>query len=359
MRDWRNIQGLSVDCNGQFVVFHGDNGAGKTNVLEAVYMLATLRSFRDAAKNNLVRHGCSASLIEAGLSSRYGRKRICWSYSSRGRELRMDNIPVSSISQWFVPIRAILFCPDHVSIVRGGPDARRSFLDRARFTANPAYLEVFRKYRHVLEQKKSLLRGRGGGDPSDPLLLGVWNRQLVDHGVKISLQRQRMLDELQGPFAEYHSLLTGGESVRLSLKGLSGQDPEKVREVFESELERLSAEELRQGRCLVGPHRDDVSIEIDGHPARRFASQGQARSIVIALKMAELEAARLRGDAPLFLLDDLSSELDRERTHRLVGMLSERSNQIWITTTNLSLLGTLPSSSTRKFQLAEGNVGKV
>jgi DNA replication and repair protein RecF len=353
MRDWRNIQSLSIECNSQFVVFHGDNGAGKTNVLEAVYMLSSLRSFRDAAKNHLVRHGSTASLIEATIRSPYGRKKISWSYSSRGRELRMDNAPVSSISQWFVPIRAILFCPDHSAIVRGGPDARRRFLDRARFTANPAYLDVYRKYHHILGQKKSLLRGNS----SDPLLLKVWNQQLVDYGVKISLQRQSMLSELQQPFAASHGLLTGGEGVGLSLKGLSGRAPEEVRGFFESELERLSSEESRQGRCLVGPHRDDVVIEIDGYPARRFASQGQTRSIVISLKMAELEAARLRGESPLFLLDDLSSELDRERTHRLVDMLAQRDNQIWITTTNLSLLGTLPSSSTRRFHLSSGQLG--
>ena len=352
LRDWRNIKQASLEGCGQFVVLHGKNGMGKSNILEALYVLSTLKSFREHISSNLIRNGAPAGFLEGNIKSQHGLRKLTWSLSTKGRRLQIDGLKCTKLSSWFSLVRAILFCPDDISIVRGGPEKRRKFLDRARFTANPAYLNLVRNYMRVLEQKKALLKS----NPKDNIQLEIWNEQLITFGVRIALQRQMILKELMGPFQEMHKHIAGDEEVHLSLTGLCGQKPEDLRPFFVDQLKKKMADEKRLRRCLVGPHSDDVQILINSMLAKKFASQGQVRSIVLALKLAEVEAARIRGETPLFLLDDLSSELDQERTHKLLSLLSQRENQIWVTTTDPSYLGSIPFSKRSRYLVKNGSV---
>lgn len=352
--DWRNLEKVSLQTPNQFVIFHGQNGAGKTNILEAIYMFSTLRSFRETMPQNMIRKGCVSSRIQARVRSAYGVRKMEWIYSVRGRQLLIDGAKLTNLSSWFTPIRVILFSPSHLKIVNGGPSERRRFLDRARFTASPAYLELVREYTRIVAQKKALLNA----EKIDSVGLAVWNEKLVNAGIKIVLQRQLILEELLGPFQDIHNYISGSKDISLSLTGISGKKAEEVRDFFYDTLERKKNDEIKYRRCLCGPHLDDMNITINGLSAKKFASQGQARTIVIALKFAELEAARKRGESPLFLLDDLSSELDRDRTRKLVQLLMEKDNQIWITTTEPTHLGSLPKSAVSLWNVKSGKVIK-
>lgn len=349
---WRNLDSAEIAAESRFVVLHGDNAQGKTNLLEAVYMLSTLRSFREHRTNRVIQHGKSTAVIEGDVHGISGERRLKWRYSAQdGRRLELDGSPTNSLKDWFFPIRAILFCPEHVSIVRGGPEQRRGFIDRARFTATPAYLELVRSYRRVLRQKSSLLRGPQS--PSDAEL-DVWDQRLADLGARLAQQRLEIIDQLRGPFQEMMALIAGNEIVDLKVIGV-GIPGGNSRSLLEKIHQSRSAERRRR-MVLVGPHRDDIQIVLNGHPARQFASQGQARSIVLALKLAELEAARLRGEAPLFLLDDLTSELDARRRARLVTVLSAMESQVWITTTDPSYLDALPPAQSCHWRVSSGAV---
>lgn len=347
---WRNLSRASLTSDARFVVLHGENAQGKTNLLEAVFMMASLRSFRESRPRRLIQHGSKSAGIELEVVGLSGKRKMRWSYGPSGRKLFLDDGPVSRLQEWFGPIRAILFCPEHAAIVRGGPDERRRFIDRARFTAAPAYLDLVRSYQRVVRQKAMLLRG-----PARDVELDVWDQRLVDLGMRLAQQRQQMVDELREPFKQMIKEIAGNETVDLQLRGVG--IPGSSRGSLAEIVARSRAEERRQKRVLVGPHRDDLAILLNGRLARNYASQGQARSIVLALKLAELLAARHRNDAPLFLLDDLTSELDARRMRRLVGVLSQMQSQVWITTTDPAHLGPLPPSECLLRRVVGGTVG--
>ena len=354
-RDWRNIPQASLEGCGQFVVLHGKNGMGKSNILEALYVMSTLKSFREHISSNFVRWGSHSAMVEGRIRTQYGHRKLTWTLANKGRNLQIDGLKCTKLSMWFSLIRAILFCPGTISIVREGPEVRRKFLDRARFTANPSYLALVRNYMRALEQKKALLKTHS----VDKEQLNIWNEQLINLGVRIASQRQMILKELRTPFQSMHKAITGHDDVSLELTGLCAQKPEDLRPYFQEKLQQRQKDEIRLRRCLVGPHSDDLKILMGGKLARKFASQGQVRSIVLALKLAEVEAARHRGETPLFLIDDLSSELDRERTHQLLSLLSRHENQIWITTTDPNYLGAVPFSKRTRFYIENGTVKNV
>lgn len=350
MTDWRNLSRASLTSDARFVVLHGENAQGKTNILEALFMMASLRSFREARPRRMIRHGSKSAEISLEVVGESGKRKMRWAYGPAGRKLFLDDGPVSRLQEWFSPIRAILFCPEHAAIVRGGPDERRRFIDRARFTAAPAYLDLVRAYHRVVRQKATLLRG-----PVRDAELDIWDQRLVELGVRMARQRQIMVDELRGPFQQMIREIAGNEKVDLQLRGVGipGVTPGSLAAI----VARARPEERRQRRVLAGPHRDDLAILLGGRLARNYASQGQARSLVLALKLAELLAARHRADAPLFLLDDLTSELDARRMRRLVGVLAGMQSQVWVTTTDPAHLGPLPPSECLLRHVVGGTVG--
>lgn len=356
--DWRNAARAEVDSDARLVVLHGENAQGKTNLLEAVWLLATLRSFREGRASRLIREGAAEARLIGAVQGEDGARRMEWRRSAEGRTLKVDDQPISQLGTWFSLLRAVLFCPEHTQIVRGDPEARRAFLDRAAFTARPVHLELVTDYGRVLKQKAALLRERR----VDPALLSTWDAELVRLGAKLAVRRQQVLDELEGPFADAHgAIVGGGPAPRLELRGVgaAARDEAEVAGRFAEAVERARPEELRRGQPLCGPHRDDLLMHLEGRDARRFASQGQARALVLALKLAEVEAARRRGQRPLFLLDDLTSELDRGRMERLVRRLDGLPGQVWITTTDPAWLGPLPAEDTALVRVSGGEAQRA
>lgn len=351
--DWRNAARTEVDADARLVVLHGENAQGKTNLLEAVWLLATLRSFREGRASRLIREGAAEARVVGALLGEDGPRRLEWRRQPDHRELRIDGQLIHQLGPWFAQLRAVLFCPEHTQIVRGDPEARRAFLDRAAFTARPAHLELVTDYGRVLKQKAALLRERR----ADLDQLATWDAELVRLGAKLAVRRQQVLDELEGPFAEAHGAIVGaGPAPRLELRGVgaAARDEAEVAGRFAELLARAAPDERRRAQPLCGPHRDDLLMHLEGRDARRFASQGQARALVLALKLAEVEAARRRGQRPLFLLDDLTSELDRGRMERLVRRLDTLPGQVWITTTDPAWLGPLPGEDTALVRVSGG-----
>lgn len=344
-------------------MLHGDNGAGKTNLLEAVNVLATLRSFRDARTSRWVREGRPGAQVEGRVDGPAGERTLCWRQINGERQLLMDGGPVG-LRPWFETLTAILFSPETVVVVRGEPEARRRLVDRAAFTARPAHLDLVRDYRRVILQKGALLRS-GRVSMSE---LDTWDERVAELGAQIRLRRWELVCELVEPFQEAVRLISsprgvspdgaGGDRVGLRLRSEGGESEglEAARSRLRAAISAARPEELRQASVLVGPHRDDLEISVNGRSARRFASQGQSRTLALALKLGELEAARRRGQSPLFLLDDLTSELDQGRRERLVAHLLELNNQIWVTTTDKSYLGSLPTERSRVLRVTPEKV---
>lgn len=352
---FRNLEPFELDLGAAgFVVFHGPNAQGKTNALEAVYLLATLKPLRGRRVRELVRwgaEGCSvAATVEAAGVARGYRLDL----GSEGRVATLDGKRVSELGDWFAGVRAIAFTPQDGVIVSGEPAGRRAWLDRAAFTATPAHLEVVRFYKRVLEQKSAALKA----PRVDLGLLDALDEQLARAGADLVQRRVALLRELQPHVRALHAAIAGSaEPVELRYRtDARGEGVVERAAALRARIAEARSGELGRRTALVGPQTDDVAVVLGGRSARTFGSRGQVRSLVLALKLAELVAARERGDVPLFLLDDVSSELDRQRTRHLVGVLRELGAQVLVTTTDPEHMDTLPADETLRVAVREGRL---
>ena len=343
LRDWRNIASLQLRLHPRLVILWGENGAGKTNLLESIAVLATLKSFRGASWRQMVRWDAGDAAIAAEVQGDLGRAGLRMELSAQSgasRRILMDGEPVRDLTAYFQRLRAVVFAPDDTGIVRGEPERRRRFLDRAAFTIWPGHLELVRVFRRVLAQKAALLRS-GRASASE---LEAWNQRLAPAGAQLCASRARAAGVLEEPLQRTHGILAGGSQVDLRYRSVLDPDAGTAVAELQRRYLRLLAdardEELRRGMNLVGPQRDDLLFQFAHEPgevmrsARVYGSQGQVRTLALALKLAELDAARAKGETPLLLLDDLSSELDEQRMGRLVELIESLDAQVVVTTTD-------------------------
>ncbi len=340
---FRNLEPFDVALDSQFVVWCGPNAHGKTNALEAVHWLTTLKPLRGTRPRDMIRWGGEQATVTGHVEADGGVRQYRVELGV-SRRLLVDERPIADIGEYFEGLRCIAFQPSDAEIVSGEPARRRAWLDRAAFTAAPAHLGVARGYKRILEHKSALLRSRD----IDAVQLDTLDDQLVRVGEELSRRRRAVLDELAPHAMQIHRSIAG-EQASLELAYRSTTD-------LAERVARARPEELRRRQALVGPQTDELQITLDGQPARTFASRGQTRSVVLALKLAEMVAAQARGDLPLFLIDDVSSELDRERTGRVVGLLTDLGAQVLATTTDPGHLGALPVDATTWMTVDHGAV---
>jgi DNA replication and repair protein RecF len=351
---FRNLQGGSVSLDAPVIVLHGANGEGKTNTLEAVHYLATLKPLRGRRSRELLRFGERDATVTADVTCGVSRE-LSVTLRADGRDVSLDGKRIGALAEWFASVRAISFTPADAEIVGGEPARRRNWLDRAAFTVSPAHLDRVWTVRRLLDQKQAALRG----DRPDRGVLDVLDEQLATHGAELVERRASMLSALLPHVREVHAGLADGRGeVDLELVTQArGDDRASRADALRTRLAAWRDRELERRTTLAGPQLDEVRITLDGRPARDFGSRGQIRSIVLALKLGETHAARDRGLLPLFLLDDLSSELDAGRTGRLVRALSSMGAQVLATTTDPApLLAALPPGEALPVRVSAGSL---
>jgi DNA replication and repair protein RecF len=330
--DFRNYAELELTLERSATVFFGGNAQGKTNLLEAVALSALTRSPRTQQAAELVRFGQPAARVTCGVQSDAGLKelevRISVSQAAPSRASRrftVDGIPKRS-TDMMGSLRVVLFWPDDLQLVKGPGEGRRRFLNTLLSQIDPNHARELTRYGHLLEQRNALLRAvREGRQPIDGL--DYWTNALAESGAAIMVERQRRLLELQPIAAAFHRELSDDRE-RLDLRyrpaGVRiGEAPQElVSEQLKLAMRDARDEEIGRGQTAVGPQRDDIEVWLDEHEARLFASQGQQRSAVLSLKLAELHyLAEVTGEQPVLLLDDVMSELDPARRERLLAAL--------------------------------------
>lgn len=311
----------------------GQNGQGKTSLLEAISTLALTRSPRSASLGDCVSWGEPRMGVAGHLVSRIGETDLeLRAERQQGserwlRRLRQDGDLIQP-RQLLGRFRVVLFWPEDLLLVKGGPEPRRRLLDVVLSQLSPTYAEAATKYRRVVEHRTALLRRLRDGQAT-AADLRPWTEALVEHGALVTRERRLYLATVEPLAAE--AIRKIGEPAELQLQyrpGLgrehqSGEERDPA-EALRRALNRTAAEEIARAQCVVGPHRDDFEVLIGGRPARQFASQGQQRSVVLALKVAEVrQHLSLGGETPLLLLDDVLSELDQSRRTGLIQLLSE------------------------------------
>jgi DNA replication and repair protein RecF len=341
-RDFRNLADARVSLGGQVSVLFGPNGQGKTNFLEACYLLCTLRPLRAHKLAELVRIGSALSARVAGRFELPGGVReVQVEVGREGRTARVDGKAVRDPDELFGGLATVAFTPDDLAVVKGGPEGRRRLLDRAAQNRHPAHLSDARDYLRALRSRNQLLR-----QGAEPRLLASFDEPLAALGARLRARREQVLAEVrpraQGAFAE---IARGEPPLELGYLA-AGRDSDQLAEGGSSLEERL-LEALRRrlprdrerGYTSVGPHADDLDIALGEKSARLYASQGQSRAIVLAFKIGEIESLRAaQGRTPLLLLDDVSSELDPSRNAWLMQYLAALDGQVVLTTTDPALV---------------------
>lgn len=339
LHNFRNVADASIDCHPTFNILHGDNAQGKTNILEAIYILFALKSFRGGRNADLIRWGNEEAMIRAVSQRRETTRDLRMNIKPRAKHVSIDDKRMRSMSEVFGHLSIVLFSPEDLVVSKGSGSHRRTFLDRAIFHATPGFHDVMRRYETALKSRNSLLKDSRAG-ASSPAMLDVFDVQMVDAGAQYIHERLRFIEQLR-PFVEraHERLVSGTHSIQItyesSLPVEEGMSAGVIREILEERVREERSRDLARGFTSSGPHVDDLLLSIDGRPARLHASQGQHRSLVLALKIAEISLLESLLDMrPILLLDDVSSELDRGRNAQLMEYLLESNGQVFITTTD-------------------------
>lgn len=363
LRHFRNYSEQAVTFAAPKVILVGDNAQGKSNLLEAVEWLATLQSHRTPRDRDLIQQGQDSAQIAATLE----RQGVCLELAaslrpSAGRVLRINGCPVRRTAEFLGQLNAVEFSCLDLELVRGTPALRRNWLDRMLLQLEPLYSQLLQTYQKALRQRNALLK-QATSQGWDEALWQAWNQQLVINGTRIIRRRQRLIERLTPLAAHRHRILSGDrEHLSLTYEShvpLGDGTTEAIVAAFNEALAARRPIELLQKTSLVGPHRDDVCFCLNDQPARQFASQGQQRTLVLALKLAELELLEsVAGDTPLLLLDDVLAELDLQRQRILLEVMGDR-YQTLITTTHLAPFATPWRQQAQILRVTSGRIASV
>ncbi len=329
--DFRNLGLVQEAPHARFTVISGENGQGKTNLLEAVYYSLCLRPLRPTHGAELVRSGSGRASIQLLLSRGAVTETIEVSVTASGRELRLNGKAAVDLDRWFSGTAVVAFTPEDLSLVRGGPERRRRFLDRAVFTRWPLFLAESRDYHRLLRSRNRILAEGGPASVRES-----FEGPLARAGARVVTRRRAWLTEVAKPLAgAFDQIARIPHGLTTLYRGPPEGDEGRVEDWLRGELSRRAESDQERGFTSVGPHIDDLRFSFGNLDAHRFASQGQARALVLALKIAEIENLKEQlGFSPLLLLDDVSSELDPDRNRQLLDYLGSLSGQVLLTTTD-------------------------
>jgi DNA replication and repair protein RecF len=326
LRDFRNYARLDADFAPGFHLLLGDNAQGKTNILEAVYLMATLRSFRGVGGAQMIRHGAKGYFVGGHVVGQ-GAREIKMFWSASERKLALDGQPVKRLADYLGVLRTVVFCTEDLQLVKGAARARRRFLDLLLAQTQPGYLPLLQRYMHTVRARNALLKQRA----TDEAALDSFSQELVKLGDEIIRARRELAPKFS-PLARlaYRRISHDAEELRMEYLP-------SVKLDFAVELAQSRARERTYRSTLVGPHRDDLQLLLNGKSAAQFGSEGQKRTLAIALKMAQAEfLAGLQGSPPILLIDDVMGELDVNRRSGFLPLLEQArktGGQVFMTAT--------------------------
>ncbi len=325
LRDYRNAEESKIEFDPEVNIICGANAAGKTNILESIFYFAAGKSFRNCKDRELIMFGKEKGNISMRFSSSQGVSKMSATLSKSGRRsIRIGESMPLRLSEYIGRFRAVIFTPDHLSLVKGAPENRRRFLDLAICQSFPRYASTLSEYNRVLAQKNALLkRGNVSND-----LLEVYNDRLASLAAIITVNRRKYISKLEEEAKRFlYDMSNGSEELTLTYQTQAGdaETQEEIREKYREIFSQKAESEKEKFFSLYGAHKDDFSVYINKKSARMYGSQGQQRSVVLALKLAEGElSAKLTGEYPVFLLDDILSELDKDRKEYIISRIKDR-----------------------------------
>ncbi len=323
--NFRNLKDQEIIFSPGFNMVVGRNGQGKTNLVEAISFLSSLKSFRTSESKDLVKWGHDSASVFGKVVKSGEEIELGVSIERGSRKAYLNGEQVKVLSKFLGQLVCISFSPTDIGIVKGAPEGRRKLIDRHLVDLNPSLIHVFMDYAKGLKSKSNLLRA----GCRDKEAIRSWNRGLAQNGEIILSSRLEFVSELAAITRDKFTYFSPSDGeIHLVLK--TGVTPGNVASSLENYLDK----EIAAQRCLIGPHRDDIDIILGGNEAKAFASQGQSRSIILAIKLAIIDLVESKlGDSPVILLDDVDSELDEGRSNLLFELIIKQGKQVFVTST--------------------------
>ncbi|MDP2175404.1 MAG: DNA replication and repair protein RecF [Bacteroidota bacterium] len=328
---FKNHQNLNIDLNADILCISGNNGVGKTNILDAIYMVCTCKSYFNPIDYQLIHHGEKIASINASFSGNQTIDLQLIIEEGKRKKLKNNGKLYEKLLQHIGLINAVMITPDDIELIKGNSEDRRRFIDITISQTDRTYLNCLSEYQKILDQRNKQLKLFAQHQFYDEILIESYNFQLIPHGNYIHEKRQEVLDKIQTYFNQFYSIIqSGNESVKLEY--LSDLKEETIENLLKSSLSK----DLALQRTTQGIHKDDISFQIDRFPLKKFGSQGQNKSFIIALKLAQFKfLSEVNKTSPLLLLDDIFEKIDETRAEKLIALIStEQFEQIFITDTH-------------------------
>ena len=361
LKNYRNIQNLSLDMDCDKILIIGKNAQGKTNILESIYFLSTLKSSRTTNISELINFQAENFEISSVVLKSNTDIELDYSYNSEKKKNILLNKVKSKVKDFKNVLKTVLFSSSDLMLLRGSPEVRRNWLDTAISQIYPAYDDRLNKYDKIRIQKNNFLKDCLKNDIKNDTLLEVYNEQLVVTGSNIIYLRIKFLKEIEKIATSKHKKINEEENLKIKYFSkfdcdLEEKTIEEIAEIFKSQLKEKYIEEQRRGQCCSGPHRDDILFSINSSNATKFASQGQQRTVVLALKLAELDIITQKtGEEPILLLDDVLAELDDLRQNYLLKSINSNIQTI-ITSVDTLLFDDEFLKNVKIYNIEKGNI---
>ncbi|GAF66336.1 recombination protein F [Bacillus sp. TS-2] len=337
---FRNYQQASLSFDPRVNVCIGENAQGKTNLIEAIYVLALAKSHRTSNDKELISWDEEFARIQGEIVKETSTIKLDVVISTKGKKAKINGLEQRKLSEYVGAVNVVMFAPEDLNLVKGSPQIRRRFIDRELGQINPLYLYHLSLYQKVLQQRNQLLK-QFQLKKGSPEMLDILTDQLIPLAAEVIKKRFQFVKQLQGWAEAIHTDISRGkeklELTYLASSNVSEQlDLTKIKEEFYQTYQTKKQKEIQRGVTLFGPHRDDLGFKVNGKDVQTYGSQGQQRTTALAIKLAEIELIHSEiGEYPILLLDDVLSELDDHRQSHLIETIQKKV-QTFVTTTNLA-----------------------
>lgn len=343
LKDFRNYEELQVDFSNSINVLIGDNAQGKTNLLEAIYLLSMARSHRDNNDHDLINWSADAADILGEVQTKSGKFPLEVQITKSGKKVFVNHLIENRLSNYIGNFNTVLFAPEDLDLVKGAPGGRRKFIDSEFGQMSANYLFNLLQYREALKNRNAYFKNiqwTAAKPKIDEIYLTVLDDELIKYGSEIIFQRFALVQTLEKYSFEIHKAISNTEELKINYMSFAGIDERstipEISEIFKKQLLKNRTRELFLKSTTVGPHHDDLKFFINQKEVGSFASQGQQRTTALSIRLAEIEMMKYEtGEYPILLLDDVLSELDGDRQTQLLRFIQDKV-QTFLTTTSLS-----------------------
>ncbi len=361
IRNYRNHANTEIELIPGVNIITGKNGEGKTNILEAIFYLASGRSHLGSRDNELIQWGASCFSIQGEVAKKSGKTKYDIQYAENGKKrIRINRKDIHRLSELIGQFFVVMFSPESLRIIQGSPQERRKYIDFAASQSSPSYFHHLHLYHRILTQRNELLK-KNDNSKEYQSTLSVWNDQLIEAGSEVIQRRVEFLMTMEDEIIPIHQHISGQkEELQIAYHSSIGDVGDfnriEIQQLFAEKLKKVRDLERIRGFTLTGPHRDDLRIFINGNDVQKFGSQGQQRTAALSLKLGEVNLlTNQTGEKPILLLDDVMSELDDERRGFLLDEV-KNSSQTIITSTNLNPYQQICTDRTAIFTVLGGEV---